>query len=93
MQEWLTSVWEQFRWTVMLITHDIREAIFLSDRVYVLTARPATVRDAYEVKLATTTQSRRGDRPGVRAARGDVAPGVARGVQPITTIRWTSGPA
>lgn len=51
MQEWLTSVWEQFRWTVMLITHDIREAIFLSDRVYALTARPATVRDAYEVNL------------------------------------------
>jgi ABC-type nitrate/sulfonate/bicarbonate transport system ATPase subunit len=51
MQEWLTSVWEQFRWTVMLITHDIREAIFLSDRVYVLTARPATIRDAYEVTL------------------------------------------
>jgi len=51
MQEWLMSVWEQFRWTVMLITHDIREAIFLSDRVYALTARPATVRDAYEVNL------------------------------------------
>jgi ABC-type nitrate/sulfonate/bicarbonate transport system ATPase subunit len=44
MQEWLARVWEQFRWTVVLITHDIREAVFLSDRVYVLTARPATVR-------------------------------------------------
>ena len=51
MQEWLTSVWEQFRWTVVLITHDIREAIFLSDRVYALTARPASVKDSYEVKL------------------------------------------
>jgi ABC-type nitrate/sulfonate/bicarbonate transport system ATPase subunit len=44
MQEWLAGVWEQFRWTVVLITHDIREAVFLSDRVYVLTARPAIVR-------------------------------------------------
>ncbi len=44
MQEWLAGVWEQFRWTVVLITHDIREAVFLSDRVYVLTARPASVR-------------------------------------------------
>jgi ABC-type nitrate/sulfonate/bicarbonate transport system ATPase subunit len=44
MQEWLAKVWEQFRWTVVLITHDIREAVFLSDRVYVLTARPASVR-------------------------------------------------
>lgn len=52
MQEWLTSVWEQFRWTVVLITHDIREAVFLSDRVYALTARPARVREVYEVPLA-----------------------------------------
>ena len=52
MQEWLTSVWEQYRWTVVLITHDIREAIFLSDRVYALTARPARVREVYEVPLA-----------------------------------------
>lgn len=51
MQEWLTSVWEQFRWTVVLITHDIREAIFLSDRIYALTARPACVRKVYEVPL------------------------------------------
>jgi ABC-type nitrate/sulfonate/bicarbonate transport system ATPase subunit len=49
MQEWLTSVWEQFRWTVVLITHDIREAIFLSDRVYALSVRPASVRTVREV--------------------------------------------
>jgi ABC-type nitrate/sulfonate/bicarbonate transport system ATPase subunit len=51
MQEWLTGVWEQFHWTVVLITHDIREAVFLSDRVYVLTARPAKVRAVEEVRL------------------------------------------
>ena len=32
MQMWLTEVWERYRWTVVLITHDIREAVFLSDR-------------------------------------------------------------
>ena len=51
MQEWMMGVWEQFRWTVLLITHDIREAIFLSDRVYVLTARPASVRLVVDVEL------------------------------------------
>jgi len=51
MQEWLTSVWERYRWTVVMITHDIREAIFLSDRIYTLTARPATVREVNEVNL------------------------------------------
>ncbi len=43
MQEWLESVWDTFRWSVLLITHDIREAVFLSDRVYVLSPRPARV--------------------------------------------------
>ncbi|MFD0689734.1 ABC transporter ATP-binding protein [Actinomadura fibrosa] len=43
MQQWVEGVWERYRWTVLLITHDVREAIFLSDRVYVFSPRPATV--------------------------------------------------
>lgn len=51
MQGWLEQVWEQFKWTVFLITHDIREAIFLADRVYVLTARPASVRSVMDISI------------------------------------------
>jgi ABC-type nitrate/sulfonate/bicarbonate transport system ATPase subunit len=51
MQEWLGDVWERFKWTVLLITHDIREAILLADVVYVLTRRPATVRSAVRIDL------------------------------------------
>jgi ABC-type nitrate/sulfonate/bicarbonate transport system ATPase subunit len=43
MQGWLETMWEQFRWTALLITHDVREAVFLSDRIYVLSRRPARV--------------------------------------------------
>jgi ABC-type nitrate/sulfonate/bicarbonate transport system ATPase subunit len=43
MQRWLATVWEQFRWTVLLVTHDVREAVYLADRVYVLSPRPGTV--------------------------------------------------
>lgn len=43
MQAWLESVWDTFRWSVLLITHDIREAVFLSDRIYVLSPRPGRV--------------------------------------------------
>jgi len=43
MQGWLESVWARFRWTVVLITHDVREAVYLADRVYVLSPRPGTV--------------------------------------------------
>ncbi|RVB78335.1 MULTISPECIES: ABC transporter ATP-binding protein [unclassified Mesorhizobium] len=43
MQRWLQTMWDRHRWTVLLITHDIREAVFLSDRIYVLSGRPARV--------------------------------------------------
>lgn len=40
MQEWLLSLWRQLGITVLLITHDIEEAILLADRVLVLTTAP-----------------------------------------------------
>jgi len=43
MQEWLLSIWEEHRRAVLLVTHSIEEALLLSDRIVVLSARPATV--------------------------------------------------
>ena len=43
MQTWLLGIWERFERSVLLITHDIEEALYLSDKIYVLTERPATV--------------------------------------------------
>ena len=43
MQRWLETMWRNHRWTALLITHDVREAVLLSDRIYVLSARPARV--------------------------------------------------
>jgi NitT/TauT family transport system ATP-binding protein len=40
MQDWLIEVWEKHKKTVLFITHDIEEAIYLSDRVYVMSSRP-----------------------------------------------------
>jgi putative hydroxymethylpyrimidine transport system ATP-binding protein len=43
MQEWLLGVLDEHKKTVLFITHDIDEAVFLSDKVYVLSKRPASV--------------------------------------------------
>ncbi|TPL05335.1 ABC transporter ATP-binding protein [Mesorhizobium sp. B2-4-14] len=43
MQRWLEKMWASHRWTALLITHDVREAVLLSDRIYVLSERPARV--------------------------------------------------
>jgi ABC-type nitrate/sulfonate/bicarbonate transport system ATPase subunit len=51
MQQWLLEVWNRFRQTVFFVTHDIDEALFLSDRVYVLTPRPSRVSLYLEVDL------------------------------------------
>lgn len=51
MQQWLQEMWAGNEWTALLITHDVREAVMLSDRVVVLGQRPATVREIVEVDL------------------------------------------
>ena len=51
MQTWLQDVRARYGWTVLMITHDIREAVFLADRVVVLSARPARVCRQVEVSL------------------------------------------
>lgn len=43
MQRWLLRMWEDMRRSVLFVTHSIEEALLLSDRIYVLSGRPATV--------------------------------------------------
>jgi ABC-type nitrate/sulfonate/bicarbonate transport system ATPase subunit len=64
MQRWLEAMWERHRWTALLITHDVREAVFLSDRIYVLSARPARVLREVAVPLP---------RPRSEAPPGEIA--------------------
>jgi NitT/TauT family transport system ATP-binding protein len=51
MQTELSSIWQQTRKTVVLITHQIDEAVFLADRVIVFSARPGQVRGEIPVNL------------------------------------------
>jgi NitT/TauT family transport system ATP-binding protein len=43
MQAALTEIWDRTKKTILFVTHDIREAVYLSDRVVVLSGRPAEV--------------------------------------------------
>jgi ABC-type nitrate/sulfonate/bicarbonate transport system ATPase subunit len=51
MREWLLGVWEADRKTILLVTHDVEEAVFLADRVLVLSGRPGRVIDVVAVEL------------------------------------------
>ena len=51
LQLWLEQIWERERWTVVLITHDVREAVLLSDRVYVMGPRATGITLELEIPL------------------------------------------
>jgi len=52
MQEWLLEQWEKQQSTILFITHDISEALFLSDRIYIVQETPITSLRSIEVPLA-----------------------------------------
>ena len=53
----ILDLWTQKRFTAVLVTHDVDEAIFLADRVAVLTQRPSTISEVIETKLPRPRQS------------------------------------
>lgn len=51
MQEWLLEQWEKQLSTILFITHDISEALFLSDRIFIITDTPVTTLEEVKVPL------------------------------------------
>lgn len=51
MQKFLRQIWQQTGTTILMITHDVEEAIFLSQRIYVLTSRPGKIRQEINIVL------------------------------------------
>ncbi|MBW4518602.1 MAG: ABC transporter ATP-binding protein [Scytolyngbya sp. HA4215-MV1] len=51
MHEFMLDLWQRTHITVFMITHDVEEAVFLSNRIYALGARPGTVRKEIKVQL------------------------------------------
>lgn len=57
MQQFMLELWESTNITIFMITHDVEEAVFLSNRIYALGARPGTVRKEISIKLPERTQT------------------------------------
>lgn len=51
MHEFMLDLWERTNLTVFMITHDVEEAVFLSNRIYALGARPGTIRREMTINL------------------------------------------
>lgn len=49
MQKWLLDIWNEHKPTILFVTHNIEEAIYLSDRILVLSSKPAKVIKEYKV--------------------------------------------
>lgn len=52
MQELLLSVWDKLKPTIIFVTHDIDEALFLADKIYVMSARPGRMETMIDTHLA-----------------------------------------
>jgi NitT/TauT family transport system ATP-binding protein len=57
MQEMLLEIWEREKTTVVFITHDIEEAIFLSQRIYVMQAHPGRIKQAVSIPVGLREQA------------------------------------
>lgn len=51
MQHWLLTVWAEQKSTILFVTHDVDEAIFLADRVVVMSPQPGRIRRVFDVHL------------------------------------------
>lgn len=51
MQEEIMKIWERTKKTIIFVTHNVEEAVYLGDRIVVLTARPAKVKNVMKVSI------------------------------------------
>ncbi len=54
MQDFLLTVWQRTGATILMVTHDVEEAVYLSDRIYVMASRPGRIAEEIEVDFGPT---------------------------------------
>jgi ABC-type nitrate/sulfonate/bicarbonate transport system ATPase subunit len=72
LQVWLSEVRAEYESTVLLVTHDITEAVFMSDRVYVMTPRPGRISAVLDVDLPRPRSLAQREEPTFMAAEREL---------------------
>ena len=57
MQQFLLEIWGKTNCTIFMITHDVSEAVFLSQRIYVLSAQPGTIKQELKINLPDVVEN------------------------------------
>ncbi|MCI2254972.1 ABC transporter ATP-binding protein [Domibacillus sp. PGB-M46] len=72
MQEWLLDQWEQREKTILFITHDVNEALFLSDRIFIFRDTPVRTLEEVAVPLSRPRSQRDLNDPAVIKLKNDL---------------------
>jgi ABC-type nitrate/sulfonate/bicarbonate transport system ATPase subunit len=88
MQEWLMGTWADLGKTIVLITHDVEEAILLSDVIYMLSGRPGRVKRVVEVDLPRPRSYRAITEPQFNYLKADLLAGLREESVPVGAASW-----
>jgi NitT/TauT family transport system ATP-binding protein len=93
MQSYLLQIWRQVDITILFITHDLDEAVYLADRILILDAHPGRLRELMEVAVPRPRSSEQFLSPAFIAARHHleelIHPRAAEAADKLPTFRMT----
>ena len=89
MQEWLLEQWKHFNKTIMFITHDVEEAIFLSTKILVVTQTPIKKLDVVPVPLSYPRNREQLKAPQIVELKEQLIDTLRKQMQPLKGGSWT----